>query len=746
MNQPFSQSSVSWYNQLWFRLTVGFFLAVVAPSLSVAFFIFSVVVADDTENAARFLRQTTLRQQQELDISLGTVQITLLEFVFNASNEILLSSSIRLFDTIESDQLQETLYPLLAGLQRQATEYIGRARVIDVQGNVIAGYWSEDPLFIGWRNEINTDNFSNLIAQSTDGTPQEAGTLYLLVAQPTNPLVELAVPIFGRDNDVPIGFLIVTLKADQLLTETFLTNERLPLSSFIVDTSSGVIFVSDEANRAIAYEFFVRNLAQLAFNQIEQSAIYEIDEVEYIGYYAPIADGVFLISHLPTDSIVQTPFALLGTSVIVLGVGILSLSLVAFVYLYNSSIIPPLQRLEQAIHFMQLGNYDLPLSDVNRSDEFGVLARSFVEMRHHMQDLVGGLEQRIFQRTRDISIAQQINEFVARQRGLIPILSEMNRLIVNQFSVVFYVQIFLIDDDRRTAVLKVGNGEIGTQLLSQGYRINLSQTQHPVVRAILENKTQLTDFVPSAPQYSLVNPTLSSNRHFQLSIPLRLGDSVIGVLDVHSQPSTTFDDNLIQLLETLSGQLALLIDNARLNQTSDERLREIEAFSRERTVETWQEFMQNQRRQQYVSHIGLMNELDWADLRLRAATLQDAVVGAETERHTVPLVVPIILRGQIVGVIECELPRSEVSQNKLALAKTLADRLAISLDSIRLFMQAQAVAERERLINNISSKLTSQTDIEAILQLAIREVGQVLHVPEVSVRLIPSKQEPESRI
>ena len=61
-------------------------------------------------------------------------------------------------------------------------------------------------------------------------------------------------------------------------------------------------------------------------------------------------------------------------------------------------------------------------------------------------------------------------------------------------------------------------------------------------------------------------------------------------------------------------------------------------------------------------------------------------------------------------------------------------------------MQAQAVAERERLINNISSKLTSQTDIEAILQLAIREVGQVLHVPEVSVRLIPSKQEPESRI
>ncbi|MFZ4826406.1 MAG: GAF domain-containing protein [Phototrophicaceae bacterium] len=745
MNQSFSQGGlVAWYNQLWFRLLVGFFLAVVAPSLSIGFFLFSVVVADDTENATRFLRQTTLRQQQELDSSFGTVQITLLEFVLNSSNEILLSSSIRLFDTLEANDLQDTLYPILSDLQDEASEYIERVRLVDLEGNVVGGYWNDDPRFIGWRNEIDTDNFKNLIAQSN--ASQESDELYLLVAQPTNPLVELAVPVFGRVSTAPIGFLLVTLKADELLRNTFLTNERLPLNSFIIDTKSAVIFVSDEEHRPTAYQFFVSNVAQSAFNQIEQSAVYEIEGVEYIGYYAQVEDGLFLISHLPTNSIVQTPVRLLGTSGMVLAIGVLALSLVAFVYVYNSTILPPLQRLEQAIHFMRLGNYDLPVNDVNRSDEFGLVARSFVEMRQHIYELVTGLEQRVFQRSRDVALAQQINEFVARQRGLIPILSEMTRLIVSQFSSVYYAQIFLVDDDRRMAVLKVGSGEIGVQLLSQGYRVNLSQIQHPIVRSIIESKSQIVDFMPHNSTYELGNPTLAANRHHQVSIPLRLGDSVIGVLDVHSQPTLTFDENLVQLLETLGGQLAILVDNARLNQTSEERLREIEAFSRERTVETWQEFMQNQRRQQYISHSGLMNELDWSGLRMQALTLGEVVVGQETERHTVPLVIPIILRGQIVGVIECELPRSEVSQNKLALAKTLADRLAISLDSVRLFMQAQAVAERERLINNIASKLTSQTDIEAILQMAIREVGQVLHVPEVSVRLIPSNQDSESKI
>lgn len=69
----------------------------------------------------------------------------------------------------------------------------------------------------------------------------------------------------------------------------------------------------------------------------------------------------------------------------------------------------------------------------------------------------------------------------------------------------------------------------------------------------------------------------------------------------------------------------------------------------------------------------------------------------------------------------------------------LVGRLALSLDNARLFEESQRAIERERLVNDIASKLTTQTDIEAILQTAVREVGQALRAPQVSINLTLNK-------
>jgi len=65
--------------------------------------------------------------------------------------------------------------------------------------------------------------------------------------------------------------------------------------------------------------------------------------------------------------------------------------------------------------------------------------------------------------------------------------------------------------------------------------------------------------------------------------------------------------------------------------------------------------------------------------------------------------------------------------------------LALSLDNARLFEESQRAIERERLVNDIAAKLTSQTEIDAILQTAVREVGQALRVPLVSINLALAK-------
>jgi GAF domain-containing protein len=221
----------------------------------------------------------------------------------------------------------------------------------------------------------------------------------------------------------------------------------------------------------------------------------------------------------------------------------------------------------------------------------------------------------------------------------------------------------------------------------------------------------------------------------ELAIPLQVGEQVIGALDVQSQESNAFSDDEIGVLQTMADQIAVAIENARLYQESVRRLEEIERSNRLATLNAWERYMHEQRTQQLASAAGVKTGLDMADLRTQAVAQNQIVVGDLTERQTVPVAVPIQLRGQVLGAVEWELPAQDFDDNKLQLAQELANRLAISLDNARLFEESQRTTERERLVSSIAAKLTGQTDIEEILQTAVREVGQALRSPQVSIRL-----------
>jgi GAF domain-containing protein len=107
--------------------------------------------------------------------------------------------------------------------------------------------------------------------------------------------------------------------------------------------------------------------------------------------------------------------------------------------------------------------------------------------------------------------------------------------------------------------------------------------------------------------------------------------------------------------------------------------------------------------------------------------------------ETVTLALPVSLRGQTIGAIEWDIPRSAYNENTLQLAHDLAARFAITADNTRLFEQSQRLASRERLVNEITSKLTQQTNVTQILQVAVKELGQALRVPQTSIRLAKSQ-------
>ncbi|TKJ29503.1 MAG: hypothetical protein CEE40_08365 [Chloroflexi bacterium B3_Chlor] len=64
----------------------------------------------------------------------------------------------------------------------------------------------------------------------------------------------------------------------------------------------------------------------------------------------------------------------------------------------------------------------------------------------------------------------------------------------------------------------------------------------------------------------------------ELCVPLEVGGRVIGVLNVESVELAAFGDDDLRLLSTLAGQLAVIIENARLYHETERRLRESETL------------------------------------------------------------------------------------------------------------------------------------------------------------------------
>jgi len=221
----------------------------------------------------------------------------------------------------------------------------------------------------------------------------------------------------------------------------------------------------------------------------------------------------------------------------------------------------------------------------------------------------------------------------------------------------------------------------------------------------------------------------------ELAIPLRVGDVVIGALDVQSRESDSFTEDQVRILQTMADQIAIAIENARLYQESIQRLEEITLNNQQATQAAWQDYMNAQRVTSLTSSAGIETGMAHSELRRTAIAQGKPMVGERTERDTVPIAVPIMLRGQTLGAIAWELRAADFDYDKVLLGQELVNRLAISLDNARLFQESRRATTRERLVNEISARLTTQTDVDAILQTAVREVGQALRSPQVTIQL-----------
>ena len=93
-------------------------------------------------------------------------------------------------------------------------------------------------------------------------------------------------------------------------------------------------------------------------------------------------------------------------------------------------------------------------------------------------------------------------------------------------------------------------------------------------------------------------------------------------------------------------------------------------------------------------------------------------------------VLPLHLGSRQIGamILEAEEPHN-FTQDETRLFSALAPQISTVLENRRQYERAQKQAERESTLNIISQKIQSATTVEAVLQIAARELGHALGAP-----------------
>lgn len=389
-----------------------------------------------------------------------------------------------------------------------------------------------------------------------------------------------------------------------------------------------------------------------------------------------------------------------------------------------------------------------------RNDELGDLARAFNTMTLQQRRLINELEDRVAERTLELEKRSKLLESSSLVSQAAASILDPNELIVQVVELIrqnfnlYYTGLFLADQNQEWAVLRAGTGEAGKAMLARGHRLKIGGGS--MIGWCVARGQPRVALEAGEDAVRLATPELPLTRS-EAAIPLRARGTVLGALTVQSTEPNAFDSVTISVLQSMADQVAVAIENARLFTESQATL---EAERRAYTTASQAAWRQILRRRSGLSFrsdsLGVSPASSQARPDLEQAyRLGETSAGrvlvktagggngsaSGVEHHT--LAVPIKVRGQVIGVLDTHKPvqRGRWTKEEQALLENIAEQLGAALDSARLYEETQNRAERERMVAEVTARMRESLDLDAVLQTAVREVGQALGLEEVSVLL-----------
>jgi GAF domain-containing protein/HAMP domain-containing protein len=395
----------------------------------------------------------------------------------------------------------------------------------------------------------------------------------------------------------------------------------------------------------------------------------------------------------------------------------------------------------------QVASGDLTqMAPVLTEDEVGVLARAFNRMTGQLRELVTSLEQRVADRTRELErrathlqAAADVGHAAVSVHSLDELLPQVTHLISERFGF-YHIGIFLLDESGEYALLRAAEGAGGQQMLARGHKLKVGE-QGIVGYVTATGKARIAlDVGQDAVHFK--NPFLPNTRS-EMALPLIVGGRVLGALDVQSTEEAAFTQEDIAVLQVLADQVAIAIHNAQLFEELQASLMETSTLYQRYSQEAWSRMTTGNIPHGYeydrVRVTPIEPQLPSEMVaRLRAGR----VVAVESERNAdgasrSTLVAPIVLRDQVIGAIGFEEgdPDHRWSPEEVALVEAVTSQVALALENARLFEEAQARAEREWLVGDITDKMQRANDMDSLVQYAIQNLQSAFGASYVVVHL-----------
>jgi putative methionine-R-sulfoxide reductase with GAF domain len=379
----------------------------------------------------------------------------------------------------------------------------------------------------------------------------------------SEPMVIMAVPATDAFGDFQ-GTLVteVNLKFMWDLVDRLKVGETG--QAYVVDRQGNLIAFSDTA-RVLKGENvshlkevgeFISNPAPV--DETGTSISSGIEGTTIMGTYVPLGTPDWaVVTELPVREAYQ---AVIRGAVISVGVVLVMAMLAGLsgVYVARRLAVPLLDLTETAT---QIAEGDLNLeATVEGTIEVVRLADAFNSMTTQLRSFIAGLEQRVADRTRGLQTAAEVAGATTSVLDPGELVHQAVDLIRERFDL-YYVGLFLLDEEQRFAVLRAGTGEAGQQMMTQGHKLEISGDSMVGQCVAGGEVCIMQDGDEEVVRFD--NPLLPDTRT-EVVLPLRSRGRTIGAMTVQSVEEAAFDEADIAVMQTMADQLTNAILNAQL--------------------------------------------------------------------------------------------------------------------------------------------------------------------------------------